>query len=825
MHEQFSSTAGMSQTIDWDFINNIPDCPARDFPPISTHELWTVLGKTSNTSAPGLDHLTWRHLKILLTTPRCNTALVYLFNNIVTSGMWLQELKEAVSVIIPKPKKDDYSVPKAYRPIALLNTLGKLLTKIIANRLQFDSIANNLLHEGQFGGVQKHATDDVGVLLMDFISSHRDQGLHTSVLALDIAQFFPSLSHSVMAVLLRKLGFHHSIVSFITSFFSHRFTTYKWGAALSQCLPFYYGMPQGNCLSPILSALYISLVLRYLYPHSKDSTSKTRCLFFVDDGTLITASTNLTNNTQTLQTSYLAILSFFAKIGLTIEASKTELKHFIAFDLSASRRKFAHVSQPSLSFTFNGCSHIIKPVENWCYLGFYFDSFLKFDYHVKYYTNKAFSSLRACSMLGNSTGGLGPRSRPLVLKACVLPILLYGLPLWYAEWGRGVIKHVKHMSRVQNYAIRWITGGFRTSPIGSLDLISGIPPLKITCNIRIIRYMAQIASLPDNHMLKEAWQVDQPHKRLAGLHFRCRPKNLPSDNPLQHLRTGKIKEQFFEYHEANRPGTRVCDLYPECIIIHNMHHPKKNNKGFNKWKREFQAWLHDQERTGTTMIFTDGSYQKTGKGAYSVCISEHHQWIHDHSDWCAAASSYDSELAAIKSAIQWICTHRRDTDNICIASDNKSIISSFLDMSAHSSQTTSLHINLALLDLFSHNKHIKIHVTHCPSHVGIVGNERADKLASFGGGSKLIPPPILCGHFINDYLSDMDAWWKAQASSQEYRGQQWLAICRKKKRFMPSIRNKPNCNFFVDTAKGSIVLMSRITHCITNHVPTGEYRQ
>jgi ribonuclease HI len=218
-----------------------------------------------------------------------------------------------------------------------------------------------------------------------------------------------------------------------------------------------------------------------------------------------------------------------------------------------------------------------------------------------------------------------------------------------------------------------------------------------------------------------------------------------------------------------------------------MCHPKKNDEGFKEWKEEFQEWLHDQERTGTTMIFTDGSYQKTDKGAYGICISEYHQWIHDHSDWCATASSYNSELAAIESAIQWICTYRRDADNICIASDNKSVISSFLDMSTHSSQTTSLCINLALLDLFSHNKNIKIHVTHCPSHVGIVGNEQADKLASFGGGSKMIPPPVLCGHFVNNYLNNMDTWWKAQASSQEYRGRQWLAIRRKRKRFMPSI--------------------------------------
>jgi hypothetical protein len=38
-------------------------------------------------------------------------------------------------VVIPKPNKPDYSNPKAYRPIALLNCLGKVLEKLMASRL------------------------------------------------------------------------------------------------------------------------------------------------------------------------------------------------------------------------------------------------------------------------------------------------------------------------------------------------------------------------------------------------------------------------------------------------------------------------------------------------------------------------------------------------------------------------------------------------------------------------------------------------------------------------------------------------------------------
>jgi hypothetical protein len=40
--------------------------------------------------------------------------------------------RQAMTVIIPKPNKPDYSDPKAYQPIALLNCLGKILEKLMA---------------------------------------------------------------------------------------------------------------------------------------------------------------------------------------------------------------------------------------------------------------------------------------------------------------------------------------------------------------------------------------------------------------------------------------------------------------------------------------------------------------------------------------------------------------------------------------------------------------------------------------------------------------------------------------------------------------------
>ena len=182
-------------------------------------------------------------------------------------------------------------------------------------------------------------------------------------------------------------------------------------------------------------------------------------------------------------------------IGLAIEASKTELIHFFAFRLAPSSRTLAVTHQPSLILQWQDRTYEIKPVQVWRYLGFFFTPSLDWSYHVQYYTNKGFSSIRACGMLGNSLRGIGPKQRSLAYQACVLPILQYGSALWYAPGGTGVIKHVKRMERVHSFAMGWIMGTFRTTPLGARGLIAGIPPLRILLDLRFHGLKARLTTL------------------------------------------------------------------------------------------------------------------------------------------------------------------------------------------------------------------------------------------------------------------------------------------------------------------------------------------
>jgi hypothetical protein len=68
-------------------------------------------------------------------------------------------------VVIPKPNKPDYSNPKAYQPIALLNCLGKVLEKLMASRLSGVVETHDLLHTDQIGGRPERSAIDTAIYL------------------------------------------------------------------------------------------------------------------------------------------------------------------------------------------------------------------------------------------------------------------------------------------------------------------------------------------------------------------------------------------------------------------------------------------------------------------------------------------------------------------------------------------------------------------------------------------------------------------------------------------------------------------------------------
>ena len=73
--------------------------------------------------------------------------------------------------------------------------MGKLIKRVIGERLQFNIIANDFIHPSQLGGLKSKSTTDASVTLTHAIQSGWVRNLTTSTLIFNIAQFFPSLNH------------------------------------------------------------------------------------------------------------------------------------------------------------------------------------------------------------------------------------------------------------------------------------------------------------------------------------------------------------------------------------------------------------------------------------------------------------------------------------------------------------------------------------------------------------------------------------------------------------------------------------------------------
>ena len=104
-------------------------------PPVNDTEVRAAIKKAPPNKAPGYDTLPNRLWQVLA-EPRSRSEtrfvqlLTTIFDACVQIGHNPQHFQSSVTVTLRKAGPRDYRVPKSYRPVALLNTLGKVLSSM-----------------------------------------------------------------------------------------------------------------------------------------------------------------------------------------------------------------------------------------------------------------------------------------------------------------------------------------------------------------------------------------------------------------------------------------------------------------------------------------------------------------------------------------------------------------------------------------------------------------------------------------------------------------------------------------------------------------------
>ena len=373
LHSTFNTA--QHYIIDCDVLDELGLFSFLSWTRFTEEEFVSFLIKCNNYSTLGPDKLSWRYLKIILKDSTCLKNVISIAN-----ACMLSYFKISSTIIISKPNKILYDSPKVFRPIVLLNTLGKLIKKAISNRIQLHVVSNNFIHYSQLGSLKFKSMTDVGVALTHFIRTGWVKNLLTSTLAFDISQFFPSLNHYLLSLILRKAGLDSSIIQFFSSYLVNRKMKYVWNNFSSHFVDVNIGVGQGLALSPILSALYLASFLHILEKQLKSLNLQTSLLSFVDDGLLITQSKSFETSNTHFFCSYNIALNLLTKFGLQVKYSKTKVFHF--------SRVHGIFNPLPLDFSPLG-SLILSSKFSWHYLSFIFNRKLSFHSHIDFYANKA----------------------------------------------------------------------------------------------------------------------------------------------------------------------------------------------------------------------------------------------------------------------------------------------------------------------------------------------------------------------------------------------------------------------------------------------------
>ena len=112
------------------------------------------------------------------------------------NGIFPEKLK--ISRIVPVYKSGDPKSCDNYRPIALVNTLSKILEKIVSISLTNHLQINNLLYRHQYGFQREKSTEHNLIHLVNYISQALNKGNFCVGIFLDLKKAFDVCSHPIL---------------------------------------------------------------------------------------------------------------------------------------------------------------------------------------------------------------------------------------------------------------------------------------------------------------------------------------------------------------------------------------------------------------------------------------------------------------------------------------------------------------------------------------------------------------------------------------------------------------------------------------------------
>jgi hypothetical protein len=208
--------------------------------------------------------------------------LLHIFQAIFTLQTYYELWKEFITIVLRKPGKPSYKVPKVYRPIALLCTTAEVLMAIVAEDMSCLVKKHQLIPTTHFGGWPGRTTTDTLHYLVYKIKDAWQEGKVASILFLDVEGAFPNAITDRLIHNLRKCRIPKAYIGFVQRLLEQCKTRLRFDDFTSELINICNGIGQGDPLSMVLYILFNADLLEILALLMKEDS-----VGYVDDAIAI----------------------------------------------------------------------------------------------------------------------------------------------------------------------------------------------------------------------------------------------------------------------------------------------------------------------------------------------------------------------------------------------------------------------------------------------------------------------------------------------------------------------------------------------------------
>jgi ribonuclease HI len=663
----------------------------------SVREFEAALDASKTRGAEGPDGICPRFLKGLGQVAR-GFALECL-NQSWMEGKCPQSWRNAVIVPILKGGKPAGCID-SYRPISLTSCFGKLLERMIANRLKHLAESLGLWVDEQAGFRGLRSTEDQVLRISQAISDGFQQRpkAHRTVLALlDFSKAYDTVWRADLLGALLSSGIPAHYVWWIRGFLTNRMARVRLNGAMSGPRLFRQGLPQGSVLSPLLFLFYINS-LRDRLPAGIEVS------FYADDVAIWAGHPKKEVAASLVEAGVQTVLMWSREKKLSLNLSKCEVSFFSTDNRESQWVPEVVVNGDRLRFNQN-------PV----FLGVMYDRSLSF---VPQARKVAVDVSRGSRLLGAVSGREWGWSKPTLCRlyqSLFLSRMRYGASAWQPWLSK---TGVAILDSAQNRCLRAITGQYVSTPVEALRLEAGFP------SINCLRRREAAIALERSFRLPGSWI----RAKVASRDVRQRLKIRSS---WRELAKEVVCSVDLEVHQRLPlpPPTSAPWLWGRGRWSVSL-----SLRAGTGCSNSPEARLADATDTIRSYgqpdyyIFTDGSAEGGARcGGSAAVVTQGEPSALSvmevlRSRGAAHTSSFETELEALRLALEWLA-RAGQFSRALVCSDSQSALAC-LEKGVPGKHTLWASIWQLLGEIDG-----DVLFQWVPGHVGLVGNELADQAA------------------------------------------------------------------------------------------------